>query len=186
MSNIASIRTGMKLEIDGELFEVASFQHVNPGKGQAFVRAKVKNLKTGQLLEKTFKQGDNLVTPDTEEKEMQYLYHDDQGYHFMDNESYDQTFLPDDRIGDMAKFMQENTNVEFLYHKGEVIDVQLPNFVELEVAETEPGFKGDTSSGGTKPATLETGAVLQVPLFIKIGERLKIDTRTGKYIERAK
>jgi elongation factor P len=186
MSNIASIRTGMKLELDGELFEVVSFQHVNPGKGQAFVRAKVKNMKTGQVLEKTFKQGDNLVQPDFEERRMQYLYHDESGYHFMDNESYEQTFLPDEKIGDMAKFMQENTNVSCLYYKGEVIDVQLPIFVELEVIETDPGFKGDTASGGTKPATLETGATVQVPLFIKVGDQLKLDTRTGKYIERAK
>ena len=186
MSNIASIRTGLKLELDGDLFDVVSFQHVNPGKGQAFVRAKVRNMKTGQVLERTFKQGDNLITPDVEQRQMQYLYHDDSGYHFMDNKSYEQTFLTDDMIGDRAMFMQENTNVDILYHKGEVIDIQFPIFVELAVTQTDPGFKGDTSSGGTKPATLETGAIVQVPLFIKVGDKLKLDTRTGKYIERAK
>ena len=186
MSNIASLRTGMKLDIGGDLFEVVNFQHVNPGKGQAFVKCKIRNLRTGQVLERTFKQGDNIVTPQFEEREMQYLYKDDAGYHFMDTSTYEQTFLGEDKIGETAKFMQENMNVKVLFHKDEVIDVSIPIFAELEVTQTDPGMKGDTASGGTKPATLETGAVVQVPLFIKVGEKLKIDTRTGKYIERVK
>jgi len=186
MISMNDLRTGRKIEIDGDIFVVTSFQHTNPGKGQAFVKAKIKNLKTGQVLEKTFKGGDSIKVPDFEEKEMQYLYQDESGYHFMDTSSYEQTFLTEEQLGDKGKFLQENANVKVLLHNDEVIDVQLPIHVILEITETEPGFKGDTTGTATKPATLETGAVIQVPLFVNQGEKVKVDTRTGEYLERAK
>jgi elongation factor P len=186
MIDMNGIRNGRKIELAGDLFEVVSFAHTKPGKGQAFVKAKIKNMRTGQLLEKTFKGGDSIKIPDFEEKEMQYLYKDEQGYHFMDTETYEQTFLPEGKIGDMSKFMQENTNLKMLVHNGEVIGAELPSHVELVVTHTEPGLKGDTTGSASKPATLETGADIQVPLFIVTGEKLKIDTRTGEYVERVK
>ncbi|MDH5542070.1 MAG: elongation factor P [Nitrospinota bacterium] len=180
------IRNGKKIELDGVLYEVVSFAHTKPGKGQAFVKAKIKNLKTGQVLERTFKGGDSIKLPDFEEKEMQYLYLDDSGYHFMDTETYEQTFLSVEQVGDKAKFMQENSNVQVLIHNGELIDMELPISVELVVTHTEPGLKGDTSGSASKPATVETGAEILVPLFVNIGDKLKIDTRTGQYVERVK
>lgn len=186
MVGITDIRGGMKIELENNLYVVTSFQHVSPGNKRAFVRAKIKNMKTGQVLERTFRDGDPIKKPDFEEKEMQYLYHDDTGYHFMDNTTYDQTFLNEEQLGDQKRFLQENTNCTMLLHNGEIIDVQLPIFAVLEVTETEPGFKGDTASSTNKPATLETGAVIQVPIFLNVGDKVKIDTRTGEYIERAK
>ena len=186
MIGLTSLRPGLKMEFEGSLYIVTDSQHVNPGNKRAFVRTKIKNMKTGQVLEKTFREGDPIKKPDFDEKEMQYLYKDESGYHFMDNATYDQTFFPEDLIGDHAKFLKENTDVRLLYHKGEVIDIQLPITVIMEVIHTEPGLKGDTSGSASKPATIETGATINVPLFINIGDKLKIDTRTGEYIERAK
>lgn len=181
---ITSLRPGLKVEIEGDLYIVVSAQHVSPGNKRAFVRARVKNMRTGQLLEKTVRDGNDFKVPDFEEKEMQYLYSDAQGYHFMDTSSYDQTFLSEDQVGESRKFIQENSMVKVLYHNDKVIGLSLPLFVELEVKETEPGFRGDTASSTTKPATLETGAVISVPLFINVGDKIKIDTRTGEYLER--
>ncbi|GMT42047.1 MAG: elongation factor P [bacterium] len=186
MVDIKSIRMGLKIDLDGELFVVNEFQHVSPGNKRAFVRAKIKNMKTGQVLEKTFRHGDPIREPDFEEKEMQYLYKDETGYHFMDSATYEQTFLNADQLGDQKKFIKENMEVKILYHNGQLIDIRLPFFAELEITETEPGFKGDTASGGSKPATLETGAVIQVPIFINVGDRVKVDTRSGEYMERVK
>lgn len=186
MIGITSIRPGLKLEFENDLYIVTYSQHVNPGNKRAFVRAKIKNMKTGQALEKTFRDGDPIKKPDFDDKEMQYLYKDNTGYHFMDNATYEQTFLTEEQMGGNKKFLQENANVKLLYHKGEVIDIQLPITVVMEVTHTEPGLKGDTASGASKPATIETGAVLNVPLFINVGDKLKIDTRTGEYMERAK
>ncbi len=186
MISMNDLHTGRKIEIDGDIFIVTNFKHTNPGKGQAFVKVKIKNLKTGQVLEKTFKGGDSIKLPDFEDKEMQYLYKDESGYHFMDTSNYEQTFLTEEQLGDNGKFLQENSNVKVLLHNDEVIDIQLPMHVVLEVTETEPGFKGDTTGAASKPATLETGAVIQVPLFVNQGEKVKVDTRTGEYIERAK
>lgn len=182
--DITSLRPGLKIEIDGDLFAVVTAQHVSPGNKRAFVRARVKNLRTGQLLEKTVREGNDFRVPDCEEKEMQYLYADAQGYHFMDNSTYDQTFLTEDQVGDNKKFIQENSMVKVLYHNEKVIGLSLPLFVELKVVETEPGFRGDTASSTTKPAKLETGAVIQVPLFVNQGDKIKIDTRTEEYLER--
>jgi elongation factor P len=182
--DITSLRPGLKVELEGNLYTVVSAQHVSPGNKRAFVRARIKNLKTGQLLEKTVREGNDFQIPDTEEKDMQYLYHDASGYHFMDNETYDQTFLNDDQIGTNKDFLQENSIVKFLYHNGEVAGLQLPLFVEMAITATDPGFKGDTASSSGKPATIETGAVITVPLFINVGDKIKIDTRTGEYLER--
>ncbi|WP_035588049.1 elongation factor P [Hippea jasoniae] len=177
-------RRGLKLEIDNEPYEIVDYEHVKPGKGQAFVRVKLKNLKTGNVVEKTFKSGTKLQKAEVEERQMQYLYSDGDGYHFMDLTSYDQISIPPDVMGDAAKFIQENKEVGVLLYNGLPIGVSLPNFVELKIVETEPGFKGDTAATGTKPATLETGAVVQVPFFLKEGDIIKIDTRTGEYVER--
>lgn len=177
-------RKGLKIELNGEPFLMVEFQHVKPGKGGAFVRTKLKSLFTGSVIEKTFRSGEKVETPDLEERVMQYLYPDGNTYNFMDNESYEQVAIPGDVFGNAVKFLKENTNVTILFHNRRPIGIELPTFVELEVRKTDPGIRGDTASGGTKPAILETGAVVQVPLFIKEGDILKIDTRDGGYIER--
>nr|WP_156919054.1 elongation factor P [Hippea sp. KM1] len=177
-------KRGVKLEIEGEPYEIVDYEHVKPGKGQAFVRVKLKNLKTGNVVEKTYKSGTKLQRAEVEERMMQYLYKDNDGYQFMDLNTYDQYSIPEDVMGDAAKFIQENKEVTVMLYNGVPIGVSLPNFVELKIVETEPGFKGDTAATGTKPATLETGAVVQVPFFLKEGDIIKIDTRTGEYVER--
>ncbi len=186
MAEIATneFKRGVKLEIDNEPYEIVDYEHVKPGKGQAFVRVKLKNLKTGNVVEKTYKSGTKLPKAEVEERIMQYLYKDSEGYNFMDSTSYDQYTISAETMGDTAKFIQENKEVSVILYNGLPIGVNLPNFVELKVVETEPGFKGDTAATGTKPAKLETGAVVQVPFFIKEGDTIKIDTRTGEYVER--
>lgn len=186
MYSTAEFRKGLKIEIDGKLFIIVDFQHVKPGKGGAFIRTKLKNMATGQVLDQTFKSGHKVGKPDFVEKQMQYLFRDGDNFVMMDNQTYDQVPLPTDQVGEAAKFMVENIEVKIQFHNDRPIGVELPNFVELAVTETEPGVKGDTASGGSKPATLESGAVVQVPLFIETGERLRVDTRTGDYIERVK
>ena len=181
----SQFRNGLKVELDGSPFVMVYFQHVKPGKGGAFVRTKVKNLLNGKVLERTFRSGEKLEEADVEERTMQYLYHDGENLVFMDAESYDQIPFSDDVVGDSKLFLKENTQVEVLFWRGKPINIELPSFVELEVTKSDPGLKGDTSSGATKPATLETGATIQVPLFINEGEILRIDTRTGEYSERA-
>ncbi len=186
MLSTTDFRRGLKIEMDGEPFLMIEFQHVKPGKGGAFVRTKLKSLITGNVLEKTFKSGDKVDKPDLVEKEMQFLYRQEDEFYFMDNENYEQHFIHKDQLGGADAFLYENILVTVLFHNSKAIAVDLPNFVELTVVETDPGVKGDTASGGTKPATLETGTVIQVPLFINEGEKIKVDTRSGQYVERVK
>ena len=186
MYDTSAFRKGLKIEIDGKPFEIIEFQHVKPGKGGAFVRTKLKNMINGRVVDQTFRSGEKVDRPDLEERNMQYLYKDGDKYCLMDNDNYDQLFLSEEQMGDSVRFLTENLNVSMLFFNGKPIGVELPMFVELTVTDTEPGVKGDTASKVTKPATLETGAVLPVPIFINPGDRIKVDTRTGGYVERAK
>lgn len=185
MVSTNDFRTGLTIELEGDVFQVIEFQHVKPGKGSAFVRSKLKNLRTGGIIEKTFNAGEKVPKARIERREVQYLYNDGKEYNFMDMETYDQMAMTADQLGDAIKYLKENMNIHILTYQEKSIGVELPNFVELEVVETSPGIKGDTASGGSKPATLETGAVVQVPFFINVGDILQIDTRTGNYIKRA-
>lgn len=182
----SDFKKGLKIECDGKPFTIVDFLHVKPGKGGAFVRTKLKNLLTGGVIDQTFRAGEQVVKPDLVEKEMQYLYKDKDLYNFMDNETFEQISLTGDQVGGSKNFLQENTVVKILFYKDSPIDVELPTFVEIKIAKTTPGIKGDTVSGTTKPATIETGATIQVPLFVNEGDTVKVDTRTGTYIERAK
>ena len=185
MVTAGDFRNGVTFDMDGAVMQIIEFQHVKPGKGAAFVRTKLRNVVTGAVIEKTFNPTDKYPTAIVEKKDMQYLYSDGELYYFMDMESYEQTPIDGDKLGDNFKFVKEEMMCKVVSYKGTVISVEPPMFVELEVTETEPGFKGDTAQGATKPATLETGAQIKVPLFINIGDVLKIDTRTGEYLERA-
>ena len=176
-------RKGMKIEVDGAPYAIVDFQHVKPGKGGAFVRSKLKHLRLGTVIDKTFRAEEKVPLVNFEEKQMQFLYRDDR-FHFMDLETYDQIGLSEEEVGDARQFLKDNTEVELLYVDGAPIGIELPNFVDLVVVKTEPGVRGDTASGGSKPATLETGAVVSVPLFINEGDALRVDTRTGAYISR--
>ena len=178
-------RRGLKIELDSEPFVIVEFQHVKPGKGGAFVRTKMKSLLTGNVLDRTFRSGEKVKSPDFEEKEMQHLYGDEAGYHFMDTESYEQISISGEDLGDVQGLLKEQVSVTVQLYNGKPIGVELPIFVELKVARSDPGLKGDTATGGTKPAELETGADIQVPLFIEEGEVVKVDTRTGAYMGRA-
>ncbi|NLK20916.1 MAG: elongation factor P [Epulopiscium sp.] len=184
MISAGDFRNGLTIEFEGELYVVIEFQHVKPGKGAAFVRTKLRNLKSGGVTEKTFRPTEKVPRAHIERKDMQYLYNDGELYHFMDVESYDQIALEKDQLGDSLEFVKENEMIKILSHKGVVFGVEPPLFVELEITETEPGFKGDTATGATKPAIVETGATVYVPLFIEIGSKIKIDTRTGEYLGR--
>lgn len=186
MYDTSQIRKGLKIELDGDPYTVVEFQFVKPGKGNAFTRVKIKNLVTGAVLERTYRSGEKLHEAELEEHTMQFLYQDEGGFHFMNTQNYEQSSIPAETLGDDARFLLENLEVGVLFSKGKAVSMTLPNFVELEVAETEPGMKGDTVTGGRKPATMNTGAVINVPLFIERGEKLKIDTRTGEYVERVK
>ena len=185
MVTAGDFRNGVTFDMDGNVMQIIEFQHVKPGKGAAFVRTKLRNVVTGSVIEKTFNPTDKYPTAIVEKKDMQYLYSDGELYYFMDMESYEQQPIDSDKLGDAFKFVKEEMMCKVVSYKGTVISVEPPMFVELEVTETEPGFKGDTAQGATKPATLETGATIKVPLFINIGDVLKIDTRTGEYLERA-
>ncbi|HEX9061140.1 MAG TPA: elongation factor P [Clostridia bacterium] len=178
-------RNGATFELDNQIFQVVEFQHVKPGKGAAFVRTKLKNVITGATVERTFNPSDKMPKAHIERKDMQYLYNDGDLYHFMDVETFEQAPLSKETIGDSLKFVKENVVVKILSFKGNVFGIEAPTFVELEVIETEPGFKGDTATGATKPATVETGTVIKVPLFINQGDIIRIDTRTSEYMERA-
>ncbi len=178
-------RPGVTIEIDGMVWQVVEFQHVKPGKGAAFVRAKLKNLQTGSVVERTFNAGEKVPNAQVERKPMQYLYGEEGSYYFMDVETYDQIMLTKDQLGDALNFIKEEMEITVLFFNGTVIGVDIPNSVELKVVETEPGIRGDTATGGVKPAKLETGYVVKVPLFINEGDVLRIDTRTGAYLERA-
>ena len=185
MISVNDFKTGVTIEMEGQAYQVVDFQHVKPGKGAAFVRAKLKNVKTGSVVEKTFRAGEKVARAHLDKREMQFLYKDSDGYNFMDNESYDQISINQETLGDGSKWLLENMVIEVLLFQGNIIGIELPNFVELTVVETEPGVKGDTATGATKLAKLETGASVQVPLFINEGDRLRIDTRKGQYMERA-
>ncbi len=179
------LRPGVKVELDGSPFIVTDFQWVKPGKGGAFMRTKLKNMKTGAIIDRTFRTEEKLPKAEVEDRKVQFLYHDGDVYHFMDTESFDQFTMDEKQLGETSGFLKEEMIISVMSHRGEPIGVVLPTFVELRVTETEPGFRGDTTSGGSKPATLETGATIQVPLFINIGDLLRVDTRTGAYVERA-
>lgn len=185
MITAGDFRNGVTFEMDGNVVSIIEFQHVKPGKGAAFVRTKIRNVITGAVTEKTFNPNDKYPTAYIERKDMQYLYNDGDLYYFMDNETYEQTPINSSVLGDNFKFVKENMECKVLSYKGNVFGVEPPNFVELEVVKTEPGIKGDTATNTLKPATLETGAEIRVPLFINEGEMIRIDTRTGEYMERA-
>ena len=184
MISAGEFRNGVTFELEGNVFQIVEFQHVKPGKGAAFVRTKLKNVITGGVVEKTFRPTEKMPKAHIERKDYEYLYSDGDLYYFMDQESYEQMPLNADQLGDSLKFVKENMVVKVLSYKGSVFGVEPPTFVELEVTETEPGFKGDTSTGATKPATLETGATIMVPLFVDQGDFIRVDTRTGEYMER--
>ena len=184
MVSAGEFRKGMTVEIDGQVWMIVDFQHVKPGKGAAFVRTKIKNVMTGNVLERTFNPTEKFPRAMVEKKEMQYLYSDGELYYFMDTETYDQLPLNLDKVEEALPYIKENMNVTIKFFKGEAFSVDPPNCVELQITETEPGFKGDTATAGNKPAILETGAKVMVPLFINTGDMIRIDTRTGEYMER--
>ena len=183
MVSAGDFRNGLTIEYDGNVYQVIEFQHVKPGKGAAFVRTKLKNIKTGGVIENSFRHTEKCPQAHIERMDMQYLYKDDM-YHFMNTETYDQIDMAIDQCEEPMKFVKENEMVKMLSHNGEVFTIEPPLFVELEVTETEPGFKGNTAQGATKPATVETGATIQVPLFVEIGDVIQIDTRKGEYMKR--
>ncbi len=178
-------RNGVTIEYDGQVWQVIDFQHVKPGKGSAFVRTKLKNLLTGGTVERTFNAGERVAAARVERREMQYLYQNGSEYIFMDTESFEQMGLSADQLGEGTKYLKENMVCYVMLYNGLAIGVELPNSVELGIVETDPGLKGDTAAGGTKPATTETGAVVRVPLFLNTGDRILVDTRTGQYLGRA-
>ena len=186
MISAGDFRNGVTFEMDGQVQQVVEFQHVKPGKGAAFVRVKMKNVITGAVTERSFNPTDKYEEAFVERRDMQYLYNEGDLYYFMDNESYEQIPINKDTLGDGFRFVKENENVKVCSYKGSVFAVEPPLFVELEITETDPGFKGNTATNTLKPATVETGATVQVPLFLETGDRIKIDTRTGEYLERAK
>ena len=185
MISAGDFRNGVTLEIEGNVYQIMEFQHVKPGKGAAFVRTKYKNVITGAVVERSFNPTDKYPTAYIERKDMQYLYSDGDLYYFMDMETYEQQPIDKSKLGPAFQFVKENMEVKVLSYKGNVFGVEPPFFVELEVTETDPGFKGDTATNATKPATLETGAEIKVPLFINTGDKIRIDTRTGEDMERA-
>lgn len=183
MYSTSDFRNGLKILVDNTPYEIVYFQHVKPGKGGAFVRTKLRNLFNRSVVEKTFRASEKVGVPDVADVEMQFLYADD-SFHFMNTETYDQLALTEEVVGEAAKYLKESSNITARIYNGKVIGVELPQFMELVVSRCDPGLRGDTVSGATKPATLETGATVQVPLFINEGDKLKVDTRTGSYIER--
>lgn len=185
MISSSDFRTGLTIEIDNGVWQIVDFQHVKPGKGAAFVRTKIKNVQTGAVLERTFNPNEKLPAAHLETRTMQFLYETDGMYTFMDNETYDQSELSKEQLGDALNYLKENMDINLQTYKGKIMGISLPNSVNLEVAECEPSIKGDTATGATKMATLETGYTVRVPLFISQGDVLRIDTRTGSYIERA-
>lgn len=185
MISAGEFRNGVTFEMEGIVFQIVEFQHVKPGKGAAFVRTKIRNVINGGVIEKTFRPTDKLPRAHIERKDMEYLYNDANLFYFMDQETYEQIPISSEQLGNALKFIKENMLVKILSYKGNVFGIEPPNFVELKVTETEPGFKGDTATNVTKPATLETGAVINVPIFIEEGEMIRVDTRAGEYMERA-
>jgi elongation factor P len=184
MISAGDFRNGITIEFENNIYQIIEFQHVKPGKGAAFVRTKLKNIKNGGVVEKTFRPTEKCPQARIDRKDMQYLYSDGDLFHFMDVETYDQIALSAENVGDSLKFVKENDMVKICSHNGDVFAIEPPLFVELEITETEPGVKGDTATGATKPSTVETGATVYVPLFVEIGDKIKIDTRTGEYLSR--
>lgn len=184
MYDTTDFRKNLKIEIDGEPYVIVEAQHVKPGKGVAFVKTRMKSLITGRVLDQNFRSGDKVDRPNLESREMQYLYKEDPHWVFMDNDTYEQVRLNEKAIADIADYLIDNLVVDVLFHNGKPISVEPPTFVELTVTRTDPGLKGDTAQGGTKPATLETGATITVPLYLTEGELVKVDTRTGEFVER--
>ena len=184
MISAGDFRNGLTVEIEGNVFQIIEFQHVKPGKGAAFVRTKLKNIKNGGVVEKTFRPTEKFPQARIERRDMQYLYSDGELYNFMDTETFEQIALNEDAIGDSLKFVKENEMVKICSHNGQVFAIEPPLFVELQITDTEPGFKGDTATGATKPAVVETGATVYVPLFVEQNDVIKIDTRTGEYLSR--
>jgi len=182
----SDFKNGLSIILDTDIFIIVEFQHVKPGKGPAFVRTKLRNVRSGATIEKTFRAGEKMDQAILERFPLQFSYEQDGEYFFMDTDSYEMTPIDRAKIGDAVKYLKDGVEVTALSHQGEIINVELPLTLEFEVTHTEPGFKGDTATGGNKPATLETGAQVQVPLFINIGDRIKVDTRTGAYLERCK
>lgn len=178
-------KTGMTIKIDNGLWQIIEFLHVKPGKGAAFVRSKLKNVETGQVLEKTFRAGEKLESAHLDKREMQYIFNDGSEYTFMDTESYEQVPVPKARLGDGINYLKEEMKVYILFHDDKIIGIDLPAHVELIVTDTPPSEKGNTAQGGTKPATLETGAIVQVPFFVEVGTRIRVDTRNNQYLDRA-
>ena len=185
MLSTNDFRTGSTITFDNAPWQVVDFQHVKPGKGAAFVRAKIRNLQTGAIVERTFNPGEKFPKAHIDRRSMEYLYESDGNYTFMDTENYEQSELTKETLGDAINFLKENMKANIMFYQGKVLGLDLPNVVELAVAETDPGIRGDTATGGTKSATLETGYVVKVPLFIEVGDVLRVDTRTGDYVERA-
>ncbi len=186
MATTADLRNGMTIIIDKDLYSVVEFQHVKPGKGGAFVRTKLKNIRTGRVIDRTFRSGESIREARLERRKMQYLYRSGDQLFFMDTSSFDQMPISEETIGDGVQYLTESGAVDVILHENQIVGVELPIFVELKVKETEPGVRGDTASGGSKPATLESGAVVQVPFFINVGDRVRVDTRKGIYMERVK
>ncbi len=182
----SDFRNGLSIIYDNDIYTIVDFQHVKPGKGGAFVRSKLKNLRTGSTIDKTWRAGEKMDQAILERKPMQYLYNQEGEYYLMDMDSFEQITVPQSKIGSQSKYLKENTDVQVVLHRDEIIGVNVADFAELEVVETDPGVRGDTASGGSKPATLEGGAVVQVPFFINQGDRVKVDTRTDTYLERVK
>lgn len=184
MISAGDFRNGLTIELENNIYQVIEFQHVKPGKGAAFVRTKLRNIKNGGVVEKTFRPTEKCPQAHIDRAEMQYLYNDGELYHFMDTTTFEQIALGEDAIGDSLKFVKENDMVKMLSHGGQVFAIEPPMFAELVITNTEPGFKGDTATGATKPATVETGATVYVPLFVETGDKISIDTRTGEYLKR--
>jgi elongation factor P len=184
MFETRDFRRGLKIEMNGDPFIIVDFQHVNPGKGAAFTRTKIRNMRTGQVLEQNIKSGDKVAKPDVEERTMQFLYADTEGYHFMDTNNYEQVTLQPDDVGDVKFYLIDNANVQVLFFQGKPIGTEVDTFAELTVKETPPGVRGDTATGGSKQATMNTGLVVNVPFHINEGDVLRIDTRTGEYMDR--
>jgi elongation factor P len=184
MISTADFKNGLTIELDGDVYQIIEYQHVKPGKGGAFVRTRLKQLRTGNVFEKTFRSGYKVEQARVERRKMQFLYHTGDGFYFMDTENFDQIELTSAQVGDARDYLKEGLEVDVIMYRGELMGMDLPAAVQLKITQTDPGVRGDTATGGTKPAVLETGATIQVPLFLNIGDAVKVDTRTGAYLER--
>jgi len=186
MASTSDFRNGYTFSYNNDIYKIVEFLHVKPGKGNAFVRTKLKSIKSGKVIDKTWRAGERIDEVRLDAKKMQYLYSDDSAYYFMDMDTYEQIPIPATLMAEVENFLKESMEIKILFHGNEPIDIEMPPFVVAEIVETDPGLKGDTATGGTKPAKLETGYVLNVPLFVQQGEKVKVDTRSGEYVERVK